>query len=91
MLPSPSGRGVGGEGYADIPGFCKAATLDEIHAHGHILTPRRYVGAAAVAEDGEPFGEKMAKLVARLREQQGEASRLDDAIVANLKKLGFGD
>ncbi len=91
MLPSPSGRGAAGEGYADVAGFCKAATLEEIRQHGHILTPGRYVGAAEVAEDGEPFEEKMAKLVARLREQQGEASRLDDAIVANLQKLGFGD
>src|SRR5262249_50372075 len=32
--------------YADIPGFCKAATLDEIRKHGHVLTPGRYVGAA---------------------------------------------
>src|SRR5205807_6042837 len=41
--------------YADEPGFCKGATLDEIRHHGYILTPGRYVGAAEVEDDGEPF------------------------------------
>jgi type I restriction enzyme M protein len=43
--------------YADVPGFCKSAELDEIrgHGHGHGLTPGRYVGAEAAEEDAEPF------------------------------------
>ncbi|MES0873162.1 type I restriction-modification system subunit M [Sinimarinibacterium thermocellulolyticum] len=76
-------------GYADVPGFCKSATLEEIRKHGHVLTPGRYVGAEAVEDDGEPFEEKMKRLVAQLREQQAEALRLDAAIAANLKELGF--
>jgi hypothetical protein len=49
-------------GYEDVRGFYKAATLEEIRAHGHVLTPGRYVGAAAVDDDGEPFEEKMRRL-----------------------------
>jgi type I restriction enzyme M protein len=84
-------RGEKGAGeYADASGFCKSATLDEIEQHGHVLTPGRYVGAEAQEGDGEPFQERMNRLVAKLREQQAEATRLDDAVVANLKELGYG-
>ena len=76
--------------YQDVPGFCKSATLDEVRKHGYVLTPGRYVGAEAQKDDGEPFEEKMARLVAQLREQQAEAARLDKAIAANLKELGYG-
>ena len=76
--------------YKDIPGFCKAATLDDIRKHGHVLTPGRYVGAEAQTDDGEPFEEKMRRLTAQLREQQQEAARLDAAIAANVKELGYG-
>ena len=48
------------------------------------------VGAEAQEDDGEPFEEKMRRLVVQLREQQAEAQRLDAAIEANLKGLGYG-
>ena len=73
-----------------MPGFCKSATLEEIRKHGHVLTPGRYVGAEAQEDDGEPFEEKMQRLTATLREQQAEAAKLDAAIAANLKELGYG-
>ncbi len=76
--------------YADIPGFCKAATLEEMGKHGFVLTPGRYVGAEEAEADEEPFEAKMARLVAELRVQQAEAARLDAAIAANLKELGYG-
>ena len=83
-------RGEPGAGeYADIPGFCKSATLEEIRKHGHVLTPGRYVGAAAQDDDGEPFAEKMARLAAQWRAQREEAAKLDAAIEANLQGLGF--
>ncbi|MDQ7859296.1 MAG: class I SAM-dependent DNA methyltransferase [Armatimonadota bacterium] len=76
--------------YKDVLGFCKSARLEEIRKHGHVLTPGRYVGAEAQEDDGEPFEETMKRLVAQLREQQAEAAKLDAAIAANLKELGYG-
>ena len=75
--------------YRDVPGFCKSATLEEIRKHGYVLTPGRYVGVEAQQDDGEPFEEKMQRLVSQLREQQAEARRLDTAIAANLTYIGY--
>ena len=84
-------QGKDGHGdYADEPGFCKSASLEEIQRHGHVLTPGRYVGAAPQEDDGEPFAEKMERLSAEWREQQAEGQRLDGAIAENLERLGFG-
>ena len=76
--------------YGDVPGFCRSATTEEIRQHGHILTPGRYVGAEEVEDDGEPFGEKMTRLTAALREQTEESGKLDQIIWANLEALGYG-
>ena len=76
--------------YADVPGFRNSAPLEEVRKHGSVLTPGRYVGAEAQEDDGEPFEEKMQRLTATLREQQAEAAKLDAAIAANLKGLGYG-
>ncbi|MBI4027119.1 MAG: N-6 DNA methylase, partial [Verrucomicrobia bacterium] len=83
-------RSSNSSAYADAPGFCKSATLEDIRKHGHVLTPGRYVGAEAVEDDGEPFEEKMKRLVTTLCQQQAEAAKLDTAIAANLKELGYG-
>ena len=76
--------------YSDVAGFCKSAPLEEVRKYGHVLTPGRYVGAAAQKDDGEPFEEKMRRLSATLREQQAEAAKLDAAITVSLKELGYG-
>jgi type I restriction enzyme M protein len=76
--------------YVDIPGFCKSATTAEIATHGHVLTPGRYVGAEEVEDDGDPFEEKMPRLVAELHAQFTESAKLEKAIKANLKGLGYG-
>ncbi len=84
------GEAAAGE-YEDVPGFCKSATLEEIRYHGHVLTPGRYVGAEEIEDDGEPFEEKMARLVSLFREQTEEGKKLDAAIAANLEALGYGE
>jgi type I restriction enzyme M protein len=84
-------RGEEGIGsFEDVPGFCRSATTAEIVAHGHVLTPGRYVGAADVEDDGELFEEKMARLVAELHTQFAEAEKLEQAIRGNLQGLGYG-
>jgi type I restriction enzyme M protein len=76
-------------GYADIAGFCKSATTAEIAGHGHVLTPGRYVGAEEVIDDGDPFEEKMPRLVAELNALFAESTKLEAAIRGNLKGLGY--
>ena len=69
-----------GEGYADIAGFCKSASLEEIRGHGHVLTPGRYVGAEAAEEDETPFTERFAALQDKLEEQFAQADQLTATI-----------
>ena len=82
-------RGDGDGEYEDIPGFCKAASIDEIRKNGHVLTPGRYVGAAAKDDDGEPFEEKMDRLTKELSAQLAEGRRLEDEMLKNFRVLGY--
>ncbi len=75
--------------YFDIPGFCKSATIEEIAAHGFVLTPGRYVGAEDVENDGEPFEEKISRLTAELSRQFTESSRFENQIRQNLAGIGI--
>jgi type I restriction enzyme M protein len=89
--PSPPAPLPEGEGrYEDVAGFCKAATTEEIAAHGYVLTPGRFVGAEEVEDDGEPFDDKMLRLVAELEAQFAESARLEKAIRDSLRGLGYG-
>ncbi len=80
---------TGDSGYADLPGFCKSASLEEIRGHNYVLTPGRYVGAAPKEEDSEPFEQKMRRLTAEWQAQVAEARKLDEAILKNLSDFGF--
>lgn len=53
-------------GYEDVPGFAKAATLDEIKHHDFVLTPGRYVGTEETEEDDEPVADKIDRLTKEL-------------------------
>ncbi len=66
--------------YEDVPGFCKSAGLAEIKAAGYVLTPGRYVGSAAEADDGEPLEEKIDRLTKELLEQFDESARLEQVV-----------
>lgn len=103
-IPLPTGEGREGEGalipnpspegrreYADVPGFCKSVTIEDIRAQGYVLTPGRYVGAAELEEDDEPFDEKMARLTKELEAQFEESGKLEKLIRTNLQKLDYGN
>ena len=79
-----------GTSYADEAGFCKAVKLEDIRKADYVLTPGRYVGAAAQEADAEPFEEKMARLTAALGDQFKESARLEAEIRKNLAGLGYG-
>ena len=76
--------------YADIAGFCKSASREEIESHGHVLTPGRYVGAEETIDDDDmPFEERMEQLTAKLKGQFAESAKLEKAILKNLASLGY--
>jgi type I restriction enzyme M protein len=73
--------------YADIAGFCRAAPLEEVKGHDFVLTPGRYVGAAEVADDGEPIEDKLHRLRAQLLAELDESDRLQTVIRERLAGL----
>lgn len=75
--------------YQDVAGFCRSVTLAEIAEHGHVLTPGRYVGAEAVEDDKDAFGDKMQKLTETLGEQMARGAELDQLIRQKLGRLGY--
>ena len=77
----------GADAYKDEPGFCKAATLEEIREHRHVLTPGRYVGAAAAEADDVPFEKQFAELKETLAEQFAEAEELSALIQTKLEEV----
>src|SRR4030095_10011763 len=79
-------RGEKGAGeYQDIPGYCKAAIIEEIRAHNYVLTPGRYVGAGDVEDDGVLFGERFQGLQDALLRQFNDAESLAAKIRGGLQ------
>lgn len=75
--------------YKDVEGFCKSASLAEVLANNHVLTPGRYVGTEAEEDDGILFEDKMKGLVEKLNTQFKESASLKKKIIENLKSIGF--
>ena len=79
-----------GEGdYADIPGLCKAATLEKIEQKGFSLTPGAYVGVAPAEDDGVDFHERMTEIHKELLSLQAESNRLMETISKNWEEMGL--
>ncbi|GAA2123533.1 type I restriction-modification system subunit M [Actinomadura napierensis] len=74
--------------YADEPGFCRSAALDEIRDHGHVLTPGRYAGAAETAgEASEPVRDRVERLTKELLTRFDESARLEQVVRTRLERL----
>ena len=82
--PSAAAKGIT---YQDVPGFCGSASLDDIAAAGYTLTPGRYVGAPAAEDDGEPVGQKIARLTGDLLAALDESAHLEDVVRQQLERL----
>ena len=77
------------DGYEDVQGYCKVASIDEIKKHDYILTPGRYVGIEEVEDDGEPFEEKMERLTNTLANQFKKSRELEEEIRKQLGGIGY--
>lgn len=75
--------------YDDVPGFCKSASIDDIRAHSHVLTPGRYVGTADAEHDDVPFADRFSTLQAKLEEEFAESYSTTEAVTKALARLSI--
>ena len=74
--------------FADVPGLCRAATLQEIEAQGWSLNPGRYVGVAAgEAVSDEDFKEQLETLNEELETLNAQARDLEQTIAGNVAEI----
>lgn len=74
-------------GYEDVPGFVKAATLEEIVKHDFVLTPGRYVGVEEREADDEPIDEKIERLTKELFAEFDRGRELEEEVRRRLEAL----
>lgn len=73
--------------YADIPGLCKVATLEEIEAQGWSLNPGRYTGSRVVADDDQDFAEKITGLYEEFTRLSNEAEVLRTMVDTAIQRI----
>ena len=79
-----------GEGkYRDIPGLCRAATLQEIEEKNWSLTPGAYVGVEEQKADDVDFAERMKAIHAELLALQKQSDELMATISKNWEGMGL--
>ncbi len=77
--------------YEDVPGFCASVTVEQVREHQHVLTPGRYVGAAAAEIDDEPLQDKLERLRKEIREGFAAREALQAKVLAALDTLSVTD
>jgi type I restriction enzyme M protein len=74
--------------YADVPGLCCAATLNEIQAQDWSLNPGRYVGVAPGEQvSDEDFKEHLETLSEELESLNAQARELEQNIARNVAEI----
>jgi type I restriction enzyme M protein len=74
--------------YADVPGLCRAATLQEIEAQGWSLNPGRYVGVAPGEDVSvDDFKEQLEILNEELKTLNAQARELEQTITGNVAEI----
>jgi type I restriction enzyme M protein len=73
--------------YADVPGLCGIASLDQIAKQGWSLNPGRYVGVAEVEDDGIDFRVRLEELNEELEQLNNKSAVLQERIADNVAEL----
>ena len=73
--------------YVDVPGLCKAASVEEVEATGWSLNPGRYVGVAEGAPDDFDFLGRLEELNEDLELLNADADTLQQRIADNMARL----
>lgn len=76
--------------YEDIPGFAKAASIDEVEQQDFVLTPGRYVGAEEAERDDEPIQGKIDRLTKELFDEFDRGRELEIEVRTRLSRLSSG-
>lgn len=66
--------------YDDLPGFARAASLEDVKQYDFVLTPGRYVGAKVQAADDEPAAEKLRRLSSELVAELDRGRQLEEEV-----------
>ena len=75
------------EKYVDVPGLCKAVTIDEIEVNGWTLNPGRYVGVAEREAEDFDFSDRLGALNEELAVMTSEARQLEEQIAENVTAI----
>ncbi len=76
--------------YADIPGFCKSATIEEVKEKNYVLTPGRFVGLPD-EEDDFDFEVRFHEYRNAIKNQISEEEALSKVILNALDKVFFDE